>query len=255
MTSDVISIAAAKALGGLRLVSIAGVPSPWAEAAKGIFLVKRLPFTRARQSSDDMPNALAAWAGDSSIPVVAYEKERLRTGWAEILLLAERLAPEPALIPNDTAERALMFGLSHELCGEMGFGWCVRLLLIRDALSHSDTEGLPPQVGEYLAPRYGFSPAAVRVAEDRIVAVLDLLAARLMQNDYLMGKSLTALDIYWATFANLLAPLPEEEMRMSRTMRKAYTCTNDRLLAALTPRLREHQRHVYARYLELPVQL
>ena len=253
--SDFVSIAAAREMDGLRLVSIAAVPSPWTEAAKGIFRVNQLAFTRARQTRDEAPGALAAWAGDAGVPVVAYEKEKLRTGWVEILLLAERLAPTPALVPVDAAQRALMLGLSHEICGEMGLGWCVRLLMIRDALGHGGADGLPSNVGAYLAPRYGFGPAAVTAAEDRIVAVLDMLDAHLAAGEYFMGSELSALDIYWATFANLLTPLSEAQMPMSAVMRKVYTATNPRLLAAMTPRLRAHQHRVYTRHLELPVRL
>ena len=52
-------------------------------------------------------------AGQRSGPVAVYENERPRSGWAEILLLAERLAAEPSLIPTDPFERALVFGLAH----------------------------------------------------------------------------------------------------------------------------------------------
>ena len=135
----------------------------------------------------------------------------------------------------------------------------MRLLLIRDALRHGGVaahgEGLPSGVGAYLAPRYGFSPAALQVAEDRIIAILQMLDARLARHPYLMGETLTALDIYWATFANLLTPLSEEEMPMSAVMRKAYTATDARILETLSLRLRQHQRHVYDQHLELPVQL
>ena len=43
------------------------------------------------------------------------------------MLLAERLAPAPALLPADPASRALALGLAHELCGEAGLGWSRRL--------------------------------------------------------------------------------------------------------------------------------
>ena len=95
--SRYISITEAKSAPGLRLACLRGVPSPWTEAAKGIFHVKGLACQYAAQAKDEPDGALAAWAGDVGIPVVAYENEKLRTGWAEILLLAERLKPEPAL--------------------------------------------------------------------------------------------------------------------------------------------------------------
>lgn len=266
--SEIISIAAARTARGLRMVGIAGVPSPWTEAAKGIFRIKQLTYSLARQMPEDEPRALVAWAGDGSIPVVAYENEKLRTGWAEILLLSERLAPTPALIPVDAQARALMFGISHEICGEMGFGWCARLLMIRAALDDgprgdgaggtamSDKpRGFPPQVGNFLAPRYGFDPHAVAVAEDRLVALLGMLDGRLQQGAHLVGTALSAADVYWATFANLLTPLPEELMPMSAMARAAYSCSNPRLLEAMTQRLRNHQRFIYETHLELPVQL
>ena len=128
--SRFISIADARADRGLRMACLRGVPSPWTEAAKGIFHVKSLDCQYAAQRREDEDNAIAAWAGNSSVPVVAYENEPLRTGWAEILLLAERLAPQPALIPEAADQRALLFGLAHEICGEMGFGWCLRLHML-----------------------------------------------------------------------------------------------------------------------------
>ena len=250
-----VSVTAAQALPGLRMVGIARIPSPWTEAAKGIFRIKRLPVVMACPQPEDPPNAVADWAGDASIPVVAYEKEKLRTGWAQILLLAERLAPAPALIPAAADERALMFGLAHEICGEMGLGWCMRLLLIRDSMGHGGSAGAPPQVGNYLAPRYGFDPDSVQQAEQRVVDVLTMLDARLQTRPWLMGEQLSALDVYWATFANLITPLPEALMPMASSMRRAYTCTNSNILAALTQALRAHQQKVYDGYLELPVQL
>jgi len=46
----------------------------------------------------------------------------VRTGWLEILNLAERLAPLPGLLPPDPAQRALVVGRSNELLGEWGLG-------------------------------------------------------------------------------------------------------------------------------------
>jgi hypothetical protein len=65
----------------VRMVVVGGVPSPWGEAAKGILHVKNIE-----------------WA--------AVRLERPRAGWAEILLLSERLAPNPSLLPKDAADRA-----------------------------------------------------------------------------------------------------------------------------------------------------
>ncbi len=249
------SIAQARAASGLRMACLRGVPSPWTEAAKGIFYVKGLDCLYAAQSVDEPEGAIAAWAGDASIPVVAYEAEKLRGGWAEILLLAERLAPEPALIPDAADDRALMFGLAHEICGEMGLGWAYRLLMIAQALGHSGESSFSPGVGNYLAPRYGFNPVHMRVAKARVIDLLGLFSQRIANRRYLLGNSLTALDIYWATFANLLIPLPESELPARPAIRAAYTCHDDEILGAVSTELRALQRRVYETHLELPVPL
>jgi len=46
------------------------------------------------------------------------------------LNLAERLAPNPPLIPGDVDGRARMFGLANELLGENGLVWVKRLLMV-----------------------------------------------------------------------------------------------------------------------------
>jgi hypothetical protein len=76
---------------------------------------------------------LKEWAGQRSGPILMYNNEWPRAGWAEILLLSERLTPNPSLLPKDAAERALVFGLAHEICGEQGVAWSRRLQLIRRA--------------------------------------------------------------------------------------------------------------------------
>ncbi len=251
-----VSIAEARAARGLRLVTVRNVPSPWSEAAKGIFHVKDLACIYAAQSETDVPYAVMDWAGDSSVPVVAFEKEPLRTGWAEILILAERLAPEPALIPAVPEDRIRFFGLAHEICGELGIGWCMRLLAIRASLDHAGEKGtFPADQAARMAAKYGFHPAHVRTAEDRVVESLGVLDAALAGKPYFFGEAITALDIYWATMANLISPLDEAALPMPDFVRAVYTSTRDRVLAALTPALKAHQERIYRQHLELPVPL
>jgi glutathione S-transferase len=242
---------------GLRMAVIRGVPSPWTEAAKGIFYVKGLECVYGAQGGDDPDNAIAAWAGDSSVPVVAFENERLRTGWAEILLLAERLAPEPSLVPGDAGARADMFGIAHEICGEMGFGWAYRLVMIQASLGHGEATGaaFPPAIAGRLAARYGLNPAHAKHARARVIALLDLLSGRIRGRRYLVGDALSAADIYWATFANLIAPLPVEDLPAIPVIRDIYTSTDEELLGHLSAELAAHQRRIYDDYLELPARL
>src|SRR6202035_892734 len=134
MSFEYVSVEEAIKRRGLRMVVVGDVPSPWGEAAKGFLHIKGIEWAAVRLVYDSEP--LKDWAGQRSGPVAIYESERPRSGWAEILLLAERLAPRPSLLPASAAERGLMFGLAHEICGEQGLGWSRRLQLIDAGLQN-----------------------------------------------------------------------------------------------------------------------
>jgi hypothetical protein len=172
--SEWIDVAAARERPGLRLVLTRGVPGPWGESAKGLFHAKGIPFARVAQEIGGENDALRAWTGRDDAPVAVWNDEPPRAGWAEIAWLAERIAPEPRLIPEDVEERARMFGLGRELAGELGLGWCRRLMLVDFLLRHAPQ--LP--VGPYLARRYGHTPEAAAAAPARVAAILRALSAR-----------------------------------------------------------------------------
>jgi glutathione S-transferase len=232
------------------------VPSPWGEAAKGILHIKGIDWVAVRLVYDSEP--LKAWAGQRSGPVAIYDDERPRAGWAEILLLAERLAPTPALLPEDAADRALVFGLAHEICGEDGLGWARRLQLIHAGLRGAG--GFPPRVAAYLARKYGHSAEAGGAAGARVVALLGMLAARLEAqraagSRYYVGNALSAVDVYGATFMALFAPLPHEQCAMDASSRAAFETLDAATAAALYPMLLEHRDMMYEERLALPLLL
>ncbi len=253
MSVNFVELEEAQAASGLRVVYVPGVPSPWGEAAKGILYVKQIPYRAVRQGP-----GVAEWTGSTSAPVALYEEEAPRGGWAEILLLAERLAPEPRLIPVDAAERALMFGLSHEICGEGGLGWSRRLMGIAAALEDDGASGaFARPVAEYLAPKYGYRPGCGAEAKARTIALVQLLAGRLHESrsGYLLGDSLTALDIYCAAFAALFRPLPPEHCPMPDALRETFSGMDPELEEAVDPMILEHRDRIYQEHLELPLTL
>lgn len=236
---------------GLRMVVVGGVPSPWSEAAKGILHIKNIDWVAVRLGYDD--EALRGWAGQRSGPIAIYDREPPRSGWAEVLLLAERLAPTPSLLPADAGERATMFGLAHEICGEGGLGWVRRLQMI-----HADAFG--PRVSRYLGRKYGYTPATGAAAAARAAALLRVLAARLEAqrtagSPYYLGRAPTAVDVYSATFMGMFRPLPPRQCPMDEATRGAFTMPDAHTDAALAPVLLEHRDMMYARHLELPLQL
>lgn len=255
--ADYVEVADAIDMPGLRLALTTGVPGPWGESAKSIFHVKSIEYTRVRQSAGQANEALRAWTGRDNAPVAVYEDEPPRDGWAEILALAERLAPEPRLVPEDVGERVRMFGLAHEICGDDGFAWSRRLMLLAPMLS-SDLPDEAKAPGVRMARKYGYSDAAVASATGRVIETLQhlsnvLLAQRESGSRYFVGRSLTALDVYWACFAALYQPLPADLCPMSHMLRRAYTVTDPDVRKAADPILLEHRDYIYETYLELPL--
>lgn len=238
---------------GLRMVVVGNVPSPWGEAAKGILRVKAIDWAAVRLVYDSEP--LKQWAGQRSGPVAIYDNEPPRAGWAEILLLSERLAPTPSLIPADAAERATMFGLAHEICGEGGLGWARRLQLVHAGLQKNG--GFAERVSQYLGRKYGYTPEIGAASAARVAALLRMLATRLQSRGgrYYFGDKLTAVDIYSATFMALFRPLPPEHCAMDAASRAAFETADGTTDAALDPILLRHRDRMYAEHLELPLSL
>jgi len=237
---------------GLRLVLTAGVPGPWGEAAKAIFHLKKLHYLPVRQDAGVVDPELLRWTNQSGAPAAMYESERPRTGWAEILFLAERLAPEPRLVPRDPELRAQMLGLCFELCGEQGLGWCRRLELMA-----RQPAAAPPEAGS-MQWKYGIADAAdTAAATRRIGEILGVLAAQLARGRasggrYFFGAELCALDLYWAAFSNMLAPMPPERCPIPERMRPIYAYLAPGA-APVDARLLEHRDFVFDRHLPLPM--
>jgi glutathione S-transferase len=256
MTFQYMSVEEAIKRPGLRMVVVSDVPSPWGEAAKGILHIKGIEWVAVRLVYDSEP--LKEWAGQRSGPVAIYDNERPRSGWDEILVLAERLAPRPSLLPNDPAERALAFGLGHEICDEGGLGWSRRLQLIHAGLHNAG--GFPERVSKYLGKKYGYSPEVGAAAGARVAELLGMLVARLKAQHragsrFYVGDALTAVDVYSATFTAMFAPLPPEQCKMDAATRAAFATLDAQTEAALDPILFEHRDMMYAKHLERPLSL
>jgi glutathione S-transferase len=256
MTVQYVTVEDAIQQRGLRMVVVSNVPSPWGEAAKGILHIKGIEWAAVRLAYDS--ELLQAWSGHRNGPVAIYNDERPRAGWDEILLLAERLAPEPALLPKDPADRALVMGLAHELCDEGGLGWTRRLQLIHAGLQGAG--GFNERVAKYLGKKYGYRVEDSAVYTPRVIALLHMLAARLKAQRaagrrYYVGDSLTAVDVYSATFMALFGPLPEEQCKMDPATRAAFSTLDEETADALDPILREHRDMMYAQYLVQPLSL
>lgn len=249
-----ISVEEAIATPGLRLVLSAGVPGPWGEAAKAILAHKNLQFTPVAQQGGGENTALREWTGQNSAPVLVSDNLPPACHWFDLLMLAERLAPESLLVPLDSAQRVAVLGLSALIVGMDGFGWHRRLQMLAPML----TLPKPPEMIVRLGDKYGWSPQAHVAATARVQAIcacLDAAMARQQEvgSDYLVGHSATAVDFYWASFAAMLKPLPHADCPMPEYMRTTYESADADTLACLTPRLEALRDRMYQHHITLPL--
>jgi glutathione S-transferase len=258
MKPDRIDIEQARHAPGLRVVTLAMIPSPWGEALKGILHIKQIPHARVGHVFGSPTTTLLEWTAQDSFPIMAWNDEHPRTTWIEQLYLAERLAPTPRLIPERLEDRILMFGYSNELCGENGIGWAERLRGVHEQVTKEG--GDPAGVSTYLGKKYGYTSEIGRRATERIVSGLNALTARLEQQKshgsrFFIGDNLSAMDIYWATFSNAMRPLAPELCPMPQLIRDMFTTTEPAIVAATSAILIEHRDFIFRNYLELPVDL
>jgi glutathione S-transferase len=257
--AEYIDIEQAMTMSGLRVVLPPGIPGPWGEAVKGILYVKKIPFTRVRHDRANYA-PLIRWTAQSSAPVTVYNDERPRSVWSDQLFLAERLQPRPSLVPAKIDDRVLMFGLCNELCGENGFGWSRRLMLVDAGVNDARAPEEARKGMLAFGSKYGYSAVAAAAAPAKLAEVLRELADRLESqrsrgSPFLIGDRLSALDIYWAAFAALIEPLPENLCPMPSEFRRRYVCEDPIVRAATSPQLLAHRDFIYHEYLELPVDL
>lgn len=243
---------------GTRVTFIPGIPALFSEALKNICFVKGIPLIRAlhpmmgvdKNTGEDRQAVLFELTRQTSLPTMFHNDERPRNVWTEQLALAEHIgaAGTPKLLPEDFELRAEVYGLCAVVLAEDGFIWNMRIL------------GDSP-----LGRKYGFSEEASAAALGKMVEVIGLIDRRLAEQEksgsrYLVGGSITAADIYWATMSMSVLPPPPEIMPLTsqnQGMLK-YFAKNSQIPAiadALTKRIEEHQQFILTTHCETPAVL
>jgi hypothetical protein len=240
-------------LPGLRLALTRGVPGPWSEAAKALFRHHGVDYVPVAQAAGEENPELVEWTRHRNAPVAVYEDEAPRVRWLEILDLAERLGSGPSLVPRDRADRMFMVGLINEMAGEGGLAWNARVLMLHAAAAaQGPAAGNNPMFAEY---RY--DPALVEESTVRVQDFLDYLANHIAGqvtrgSHFLVGSELTAADLYWAYFSNMLEPLPPEQCPMPDGLRVVWGVVA-RSITGYDPILIEHRDRILVDHLELPL--
>ena len=249
-----ISVEEAVIAPGLRLVLTAGVPGPWGESAKAMLAYKNLDYIPVRQEGGGENAALRDWTGQTSAPVAVYEDLPPVCHWLDLLMLAERLAPQKPLVPLDAADRTAVMGISALIAGVDGFAWHRRLQMLAPMMALDK----PPEMIFRMAHKYGWSQQAYAAATSRMRAISAELDKRMAVqqaagSDYLVGNTVTAADFYWANFAGMVKPLGEKNNPMPEYMRTTYESADEDTLACLTPRLEALRDRMYERHISLPL--
>ena len=241
---------------GLRLVLVHHMPSPWGQATKAMLEYKGLAFAAAPwEGGGDNPE-LIAWAGNHGAPIVAWNDEAPIHRWDDILFLLERLAPQASLLPEDRAERALVLGLSHEICGQLGLAWNRRLSMFAPMVA----SGQAPEGFVLMAKKYGSTEEDVANADARQIDTLNALAARLKAqqaagSEFFVGNSISAVDFYWAAFSNLFDLLPPEKCPMPEQARPMFSGMAENVRSAVDPVLIAHRDRIMASHFTLPMEM
>jgi len=201
---------------------------------------------------------VSAWTGVPNAPVVMLADEAPRSHWSDILALAERLAPAPALLPEAPEARVLAFGLCNEVVGQQGLVWNMRLSMVELSMSSAGTRGYAIPVATYLGARYGYTPGCGAAAEARISQILQLLetqlaAGRAAGGPYYFGSKLSALDVYSAAAMDTLEPLPHEQCPMHPKTRAALEARRDAAATPVPATLLAHRDMMHARHMLLPI--
>ncbi len=254
MTIEYLKPSEARELPGLRLALTRDMPAPYSMSARAVFDLRRVPYAPVEQIGGSANEALREWTRHRNAPIAVYENESPRTGWLDILNLAERLGEGPSLVPGGIDERMQMVGLVNELIGENGLVWNMRLLMLGLAGPERAARAAErnPMYGDY-----GYSEAAREQAPAKVDSILDRFTRhvqeqRALGSNYLFGSTLSAGDVYWAYFSLIFKTLPEDQCPMPAALRKSYDLGSE-AIGGCDPVLIEQRDFIFANHLSLPM--
>ena len=240
---------------GLRMFLVANTPSPWGQAAKAMIEYKEIDCAYGAWIPGEPNEKLAAWSGSHSGPIVVYDDEKPIDKWTDILFLLERIAPTPSLIPEDAMERVLMFGFSHEICGELGLGWNRRLAMFAPLIE----SGQAPDGVKHMGQKYQYNKRDAEAASQRVANTMNALTQQLAAqkangSDYFIGDKLTALDFYWCAFSNLIEIMSWEKIPLAEDWRPLFVHDDQVVHGAHSDLLKAHRDRIFEAHFKNPME-
>ena len=101
-----------------------------------------------------------------------------------------------------------------------------------------------------MGSKYGYSREDAQRAGQRTAESLGALVAQLKAQyargvQFFVGDHVSALDIYWVAFMNLLDPLPKDQCPIPDEWRPSFIATDPQIKVALDPLLYEHRDKIF----------
>jgi hypothetical protein len=108
-----------------------------------------------------------------------------------------------------------------------------------------------------IAPETGRQDASgrINVKQGALPLATQLKSQHARGARYFIGDSLSAPDIYWTAFANLLDPLLKEQCPMPEAWRPAFVATYPVIKQVLDPLLLEHRARIFRQQFRDPMEL
>jgi glutathione S-transferase len=210
---------------GVRITFIPGIQALYAEALKNICFVKDIPVIRALH------------------PLMGVDKKTGEDRQKRLYELTSQTSL-PTMFFNDERPRNV---------------W-IEQLALAEKIGSANSPALIP-----LGQKYGYTDAASSTAPAKIAEVIGIIDRRLQKqaeqgSRYLVGETLTAADIYWATMSMCITAVPPEIMpvtEQNQGMLKFFAANSNIPIIAevLSPRIEEHQRHILQTHCETPAVL
>jgi hypothetical protein len=251
---EYLSIEEARNQPGLRLVLTRGVPGPWGEAAKAIFRLRDVDYVPVAQIAGDDNTELAQWTGHRNAPIALYDNEAPRVRWLELLDLAQRLGSGPSLVPANREQRMFMVGLINEIAGEGGMAWNARLLMFHAGVMAQGPEATKnPMYAQYQYDGEAIEASSLKIEEFLAYLASHIKAQREQGTEFLVGSQLTAADVYWAYFSNMLEILPPEHCPVSDGLRDIWGILA-KSISGYDPVIIEQRRRIFDEHLQLPLE-
>jgi hypothetical protein len=165
---EYVSVEEAIGRDGLRMVVVGGVPSPWGEAAKGLFHIKGIDWVGVRLAYDS--EALLQWAGERSGPVAVYGKERRAPAGARSCCSPSGSRPSPRSCRRDRRARERGARARGAICDQR------RPQLDPPAAARARRAAGPARLqrprSTYLAKKYGHDPRGGAAAGAKVADIL-----------------------------------------------------------------------------------